>query len=128
MNNKNEIKAMLAKAEDKLDTAVLNYENNKYDDAVSRSYYAVFHAISAALFSKDLHFSSHSQVIGQFNKEFVKTEIFPKETTVMIQRLFDERQMGDYDFDSSIDQDGADENIKNAEKIIIMIKKYLEIE
>lgn len=52
--------------------------NDQYDDAVSRSYYAVFHAISALLFTKGLSFSSHSQTIGAFNKEFVRTDIFPK--------------------------------------------------
>jgi hypothetical protein len=60
--NADEIRAMLAKAEDKMKTARLNYEGGQFDDAVSRAYYAVFHAVSAALFSRGMHYFTHSQV------------------------------------------------------------------
>lgn len=71
MGNIDVIKAMLSKAREKLKTARIDFDNERYDDSVSRSYYAVFHAISAVLLSKGLHFSSHSQTIGAFNKEFI---------------------------------------------------------
>jgi len=71
------IKMMLVKARKKVATAKTNLDNDQYDDAVSRTYYAVFHAISAALLSKGLHFSSHGQTIGAFNREFIKTKKFP---------------------------------------------------
>ena len=57
------LKLMIEKAESKLETANIALTNHQYDDAVSRSYYAVFHAISALLFTKGLSFSSHSQTI-----------------------------------------------------------------
>ncbi|MBM4064902.1 MAG: HEPN domain-containing protein [Planctomycetes bacterium] len=37
------IKAMLSKAREKLKTARIDFDNERYDDSVSRSYYAVFH-------------------------------------------------------------------------------------
>ena len=76
MGNIDVIKAMLSKAREKLKTARIDFDNERYDDSVSRSYYAVFHAISAVLLSKGLHFSSHSQTIGAFNKEFIKSKEF----------------------------------------------------
>lgn len=117
---------MIAKAYDKLETAKIDLDHNKYDDSASRSYYAVFHAISAALESKDLSFSSHSQAIGAFNKEFVKQGIFPKSFTRNIQDLFDYRQSGDYDIRSDVDEIKATRCINLANEIVGTIQSYLE--
>ena len=78
---------MIAKARIKIDSAQILLINGNYDDSVSRSYYAVFFAVSAALYSKGLSFSSHSQAIGAFNREFVKTGIFPPTFTKMIKLI-----------------------------------------
>ena len=78
MKNRDDIRLMLAKAHDKLETAKLMYKNGKYDDTVSRCYYAVFHALNAALISRGFSFSSHAQTIGVFNREFVKKGGFPE--------------------------------------------------
>ena len=119
------IKLMLKKGREKFKTARLNFENDLYDDAVSRAYYAVFHTISAVLMSRKLHFSSHKETIGSFNKEFVKTGIFPKSYTRMMQKLFNERQTGDYDFGSYLGADIAEEDLTEVEKIIEACEEYL---
>ena len=112
------IKAILFKSREKLETAQIDFDNGRYNDSVSRSYYAVFHAISAVLLSKGLHFSTHGQTIGAFNKEFIRTKQFPAAFTGMIRKLFKERQMGDYDFESYIDVNVAREDLKEAAKIM----------
>ncbi len=120
------LKLMIEKAESKLKMANIALTNDQYDDAVSRSYYAVFHAISALLYTKGLSFTSHSQTIGAFNKEFLKTEIFPKDYSKKIQTLFDERQTGDYDIRSDIDKVVASESTEFAKEVIENSKSYLE--
>ena len=119
------IKAMLSKAQEKLKTAQIDFDNERHNDSVSRSYYAVFHSISAVLLSKGLHFSSHAQTIGAFNREFIRTKQFPDAFTKAIRKLFKERQMGDYDFESYIDVNVAKEDLKEAEKIINACEEYL---
>ena len=57
------LKAMIEKAEEKLDIATKEFEMGYYGDAVSRAYYAVFHAISAVLAHNGLTYSSHTQTI-----------------------------------------------------------------
>ncbi|HAD04092.1 MAG: hypothetical protein A2091_11495 [Desulfuromonadales bacterium GWD2_61_12] len=79
-----DIQAIVAKAEDKLKTARLDFANGQYDDAVSRAYYAVYHMMTGVLFRHDQIFSSHAQTIGAFNRDFIKTGIFPKEFIRMI--------------------------------------------
>ena len=119
------VELMLKKSGNKLAAAKLDYKNKLYDDAVSRAYYAVYHCISAMLISRGLHFFSHSQTIGAFNKNFVKTGFVPALFTKMIKKLFDARQVGDYDFETSIDQEVAKECIANAEKIIDVCAKFI---
>jgi uncharacterized protein (UPF0332 family) len=120
------LKLMIEKSESKLAMANIAFINNQYDDSVSRSYYSVFHAISALLFTKDLSYSSHSQTIGAFNKEFIKTEIFPKYYSKKIQTLFDERHTGDYDIHSDIDVVTANDSIEFAKEFIENAKSYLD--
>ena len=119
------IRQMLGKALEKLKTARTNLDSGHYDDTVSRAYYAVYHAISAVLLSKGLHYSSHGQTIGAFNREFIKTKIFSASFSKTLKKLFKERQIGDYDFQTFIDEDTAEEDLKEAEKIVAACEKYL---
>jgi uncharacterized protein len=126
MQNHEKILLMLSKAHEKLETSKILLQSRSFDDSVSRSYYAVFHAMSAVLISKGLIFSSHSQAIGAFNREFVKTGIFPKVYSEIIQGLFEDRQIGDYEIDTSINEVIAQESIGYAETIVSDIEHYLE--
>lgn len=119
------IKMMLKKGRKKLKSAVINFENEFFDDSVSRAYYAVFHTISAVLMTKTITCSSHKETIGFFNKEFIKPGIFPKSFAKTIQKLFNERQTGDYDFGGSIDADIAEEDLKKVKEIIDTCETYL---
>ena len=60
--------------------------------------------------TKKITCSSHKETIGSFNKEFVKPGTFPKSFTKTIQKLFNERQTGDYDFGGCIEAEIADQN------------------
>ena len=123
---KADLSALLKNAYEKLETARILYENARYDDAVSRAYYAAFHAMTAALLSKDLSYSSHGQVIGAFNREFIKTGIFPKKYSSIIQALFDDRQIGDYGIFVKISKSTAHEHINKAEKLIEAIRLFIK--
>jgi len=119
------IAAIIAKAEDKLKTARLDFSNGQFDDAVSRAYYAVYHMLTAVLFRHGQVYSSHAQTIGAFNREFIKTGIFPKEFTRQIQGLFADRQAGDYDVVARIDKATAAADLNAAETICSTLTNYL---
>jgi uncharacterized protein (UPF0332 family) len=120
-----ESSAILLKAHEKLTTAGLDIENERFNDSVSRSYYAVYHALTSVLHQKGLAFSSHGQTIGAFNKEFIKSGVFPKEYSEMIQTLFEDRQTGDYDVYQEIDKEKAVQDFNNAKSIVTSIETYL---
>lgn len=98
---------MMAKANEKLGAARREMDAGFYGEVASRAYYAVFHAISAALFSRGITYSSHAQVVGEFNRNFVKTGEFSADTTRKLQRLFEDRQTADYDIVISFDEANA---------------------
>ena len=120
-----EIKRIIEKGIEKLTVAEELYTKGHYDDASSRAYYAVYHCITAVLFIKRLTYSTQSQTIGAFNKEYIKTNIFPNDFTSKIQKLFDNRQLGDYDVYKKITKKMAEIDIKNAKVIIDKIIEYI---
>jgi uncharacterized protein (UPF0332 family) len=89
------------------------------------AYYAVFHAIQALLLTKGLAFSKHAQVKGAFNKEFVHTGIFPRNFIRIIEQLFKDRHIGDYEYGESINKEQAKKDISDSKRVIKAIAKYL---
>lgn len=120
------LKAIMAKANEKLAAAQRELAGGFYGEAASRAYYAVFHALSAVLATQGLSFSSHSQTLGGFNKHFVKTEIFPLGTTRKLQRLFEDRQVADYDWIHTVDAETAEEDVNAASDIVNACAEYIK--
>jgi uncharacterized protein (UPF0332 family) len=129
MNNdellRDQLKTMIEKANRSVASAKRQIEDGDYDFASSRAYYAAFYAMEAILLTKHFVFSKHSAVISAFNQHFIKTSIFSKEFSKLITRLFRERQIGDYEFDLSIGEEEAKEDLKIAERITSAIINYL---
>lgn len=122
---RDELKAMLAQADEKLRAARLLLEGSAWGDAASRAYYAAFHAVSAVLLSKGESYSSHAQVIGAFNKGFVHPGIFPKEFTTLLTRMFEDRQSGDYDFMPGLTEAEARQDVEDARQIVDAARRFL---
>jgi uncharacterized protein (UPF0332 family) len=122
---KDEVKAMLTLAEEKLRAAGLLLEGGAWADAASRSYYAAFHAVSAALLSKGQAYSSHAQVLGSFNKAFIHPGTFPKEFTTLLTRLFEDRQTGDYDVLPGLTETEARQDVADARRIVEAVHRFL---
>jgi len=90
------IKYRLERANESVKAAQLLCENKLYIPAMNRIYYSMFYSVQALLILKEKAFSSHSQVKGYFNKEFIKSGIFPKEFGKLFNTVFEYRQKFDY--------------------------------
>lgn len=119
-----ECEALLAAAAVKLQAADLLLADGFTDDAASRAYYAVFHAISALHLANGNAFSSHAQLIGRFNKDFVRTGRLSAEFTKIVTRLFQDRQRGDYAL-ATISSEQAALDIEDARRLIAAIREQL---
>jgi len=108
-----------------LAAAGTSFKAGYYRTSNNRAYYAIFRAISACLALKFKAFKQHAQVIGNFNKEYVHTGIFPKEMSRKISRAQEIRHASDYDDFYIISIEDAREQIEAAEEIVSAIEKYL---
>lgn len=120
------LQEIIRKSRQSLEDATLLNEKASYDSAASLAYYAVFHALQALLLSKGLAFSKHAQVKGAFNKEFIHTELFPKSFSRIVEQLFKDRHIGDYEYGESINKDRAHKDISDSKHVIVAITDYLK--
>lgn len=87
----------LAIAREDLEAAEISFESGHYRSSNNRAYYAIFRAISACLALQFKAYKQHSQMIGNFNKDFVHAGVFPKEISRRISRAQEVRHSSDYD-------------------------------
>ena len=117
--------ALLNKAHRSLSAARLLAAQGDRDFAISRVYYAAFYAVEAILHRDGLSFSSHSAVISQFNRLYIKTAIFPKGHSKSLQRLFRDRQRGDYEPSAEFRDEQVSANLADAGELIRVIEANL---
>ncbi len=120
-----ESEALLAAAQNKLEAAAVLQASGLHGDAVSRAYYAAFHAVSALHLAAGNSFSSHAQLIGRFNKDYVRTSLFAPVFTRTLTRLFEDRQLGDYDAAAAITPERAAQDIADAQALVDAIRIHL---
>ena len=110
---------------DDLETAKILLEAGKYKAANNRAYYSCFHAIDAVLAKEPIAFKKHKDTLSYFNKNYVHTEIFPRNIGRKISRLEIIRHKSDYDTFYIASRDDAAEQIEVAEEVVDLAKNYL---
>lgn len=120
-----EAQALMAKARRYLKSAELLLDDGDYESSVSRSYYAMFYCAEATLLTKGLTFSSHRGVIAAFGEHFIKTDVFPKEMGRELNRAFEKRQLGDYEFTSVVSDEDARDLLTQATDFCGLIERWL---
>ena len=119
-------KYRLVRANEDLETAADNLENGKYRASVNRSYYALFHSIRAITALDHFDSSKHSGVIAFFNQHYVKTGVFDKELSKMIDSCYRLREKADYDDFYLVAKDEAVQQLEKAKKIFQTIESYIK--
>ena len=95
---KPETKSLLDKARRTLEAARRDLGADDTDNAISRAYYATFHAATAALHEKNLAAKSHTGSHHLFHQTYVLTGAIDQKTSGTLSRLFQNRQDVDYAF------------------------------
>ena len=111
-------------AKEDLKSAKLLRDADIYKGANNRAYYAVFHAINAIHGLNGVAYKRHKDAVANFNKEYVKTEIFPREIGRKIASVEEIRHASDYDDFYIATVEEVDEQIAVAEEFIQMVEAY----
>jgi uncharacterized protein (UPF0332 family) len=121
-----EILANLERADDSLRAAKDLLEDEHYDVAASRAYYAAFYASSALLLGKNVDPSKHSGVISAIHREFVKTGKLAVEQGKNLNWLFELRGVGDYGVIVHVSAGEAMRAVKVADDFVLAVRRLLE--
>ena len=116
----------IQKAEKKLEVAEKLFKSGDYEDAVSRAYYAVFHAAQALLLTEGERAETHKGVVTLFGLIFVKTGKFGKNYGKYLANLKDDRESGDYEIFSYVDKETAETALNESKEFLHETKRYLE--
>ena len=87
----------IQEAKNSLKVAEHCLKEDLYKDSINRSYYAAFYAIKAVLALGTIDFKRHKDVVAYFNKEYVATNVFPRELGKRLGMLKQLREKSDYD-------------------------------
>ena len=113
------------KARAKLEVAQELLQNQHYDDAISRAYYAAFHAAQAALLFEGQKAETHRGLVSLFGLLLVKTGKIAPRFGKMLANLKDDREAGDYETITYLDEESAEHAVREASDFCAAIEEFL---
>jgi uncharacterized protein (UPF0332 family) len=116
----------LSRAKEVFHDAETLLNQKSFASSVNRSYYAIFHTLRAVTALDGFDSSKHSGVIAYINREYVKTGVFDKRLSKILDTTFRLREKADYDDFFVISIDAAQEQLSKAEEVINMVEPYLK--
>lgn len=112
-------------AEENLEAARVLINDKHFKSSINRSYYAIFQALRAVTALDQFDSSKHSGVIAYFNYNYVRTGIFDKSISKLVDTSYRLREKADYQDFFIVSLEMAQVQLEKAEKVINMIRPYL---
>lgn len=125
MSHVHESQLALEKAADSLSDADFNLADGRVTAAVNRAYYGMYYCLCALFFSENTHTKTHKGAQQRFYDLFIRTERFPIVAAKWISDAYNLRQLGDYDFESTISDDTAIQLLQHAHQFYELTDHYL---
>lgn len=107
-----------------LKSAEILLSAEEYRGANNRAYYAIFQAINAVHALAGDAYKRHKDAIANFNKNYVKTEIFPREIGRKISEAEEIRHASDYDDFYIASREESIRQVEVAREFITMVRNY----
>jgi len=118
-------KAHMEKAIRRLRVAEKLLHDGEYEDAISRAYYAIYHAANAVLATINVFPKTHEGLVSEFGKRFVLTGMFPRELGKILADAKAARETYEYSVTATIEKPEAETIFANAQAFVTAIKKFL---
>lgn len=106
-------------------SAKILLEAGEFRGANNRAYYGIYHAISAIHALDGNAYKRHKDALANFNKNYIKTQIFPRNLGRKIAEAEEIRHASDYDDFYIATREEAEEQISTAEELVKQIEKYV---
>ncbi|OGF58804.1 MAG: DNA-binding protein [Candidatus Fischerbacteria bacterium RBG_13_37_8] len=125
-NKKENIKEEITRASTAFDAAVLLFDNDFINDAISKLYYFLLYYMRALLLSKGFEPKTHEGALRLFGLHFVKKGIFPAKDSHIFSKLMKYREEADYNPMYIFTAEDFVELKKETEQLASKIKAYLK--
>lgn len=113
-------------AKENLRAARALFDIGAYKDSNNRAYYSIFHSIQAVQAMDGQSYRKHKDALGNFNKDYVKTNIFSRELGRRINDAAEIRNASDYDDFYLASKSETEEQIQTAEDLLQKVTDYCE--
>ena len=123
-----QIKNSLDKSKQALSDAEYNYKDGRYATVLNRIYYSIFYSVLALAHKEGFSTSSHSQLMGWFNKKFIYEEkVFEPKLNDIYKHAYKERQESDYDILTSgeIPDEYVSQALEKAKLFINTVEEFI---
>lgn len=111
-------------AKSDIKSAQILLDAGEYRSSNNRAYYGIYHAISAIHALDSNSYKKHKDALANFNKKYVKTEIFPRNIGRRISEAAEIRHASDYDDFYIATKAEAEEQIATAVELLELVQKY----
>ena len=115
----------LAVAWDELEVSEALLGLGKWRVALTRAYFAAFHAVRALLYSRDFEPKSHHGALELFRRELVKAGEFPATDSYLLSELQRYREEADYEGSFVIEPAKAKQLVDSAKDLVARLTKNL---
>jgi hypothetical protein len=99
-----EVQRQFEQAAECVEDARVLLENDRLAAAVTRIYYAMFHAATAALLARGIRRRSHRATLAAFGQSFIKTGELDDRLYRDLRAAFERRQQADYEAIIQVDR------------------------
>ena len=97
----------------------------EFRGANNRAYYGIYHAVSAIHALDGNAYKRHKDALANFNKNYVKTELFPRKLGKRIVESEEIRHARDYDDFYIATREEAEEQIQTAKELVKLVEEYV---
>ena len=118
-------KETIKKYKERIESAEILLKVGNYNDSVSRTYYALFDAITGLLELEGHGAKSHRGAIAKFHDMYIKSGKIDKRFSRTVGRMVKMREEADYSFKLDIKKDEAKKALADVKELLKTIEKIL---
>jgi uncharacterized protein (UPF0332 family) len=124
-NRRKNVGVELERAAEALRSAVVLRSAGLHRDSVSRAYFAALHLACAMLLSDGLQPRTHRGTVHMFTMEYVRSGLFPPDTSRMLSLLQADRETADYESAVVYNEEHSDSAIAQVEEFRDRVEEAL---
>ena len=115
------------RADETFHEAEILFNENCYNAAINRLYYACYYIISALLVKNGIQAHTHAGTKQMFGLHFIVNGILPKRINTIFTTLYEKRHSSDYDDFTYCERETVEDLMPQVQELIQSVKKILSL-